>query len=62
MDVLRLADAEQALAEVSDSLRLAGAEGELAFGILRRLINEPNAYGDEVTILVGMRSGSPVRW
>jgi predicted GNAT family acetyltransferase len=60
MDVLRLADAEQALAEVSDSLRLAGAEGELAFGILRRLINEPDAYGDEVTILIGMRSGSPV--
>jgi len=59
MDVRHLADAEQALAEVSEPLRCAGAEGELSFGILRRLIGEPDAYGDEVTILIGMRSGSP---
>jgi predicted GNAT family acetyltransferase len=59
MDVRHLADAEQALAEVSEPLRFAGAEGELSFGILRRLIGEPDAYGDEVTILIGMRSGIP---
>jgi uncharacterized protein len=58
MDVRRFADAEQALAEVSDPLGLAGAEGELAFGILRRLVTEPDAYG-EVTILLGMRSRRP---
>jgi RimJ/RimL family protein N-acetyltransferase len=59
MDVRHLASAEQALAEVSGPLRLAGAEGELSFGILRRLIGEPSAYGDEVTILIGLRSGRP---
>jgi uncharacterized protein len=59
MDVHHLADAEQALAQVSEPLRCAGAEGELSFGILRRLVTEPDAYGDEVTILLGMRSGSP---
>jgi RimJ/RimL family protein N-acetyltransferase len=59
MDVRDLADAEQALAVVSEPLRFAGAEGELSFGILRRLIGEPDAYGDEVTILIGTRSGSP---
>ncbi|MGH3429754.1 MAG: GNAT family N-acetyltransferase [Mycobacteriales bacterium] len=59
MDVRHLGDAEQALAEVSESLRDAGAEGELSFGILRRLIGEPDAYGDEVTILIGTRSGKP---
>src|SRR5712671_5031680 len=59
MEVLRLADAEHALAEVGDSLGASGAEGELSFGILRRLASEPDAWGDEVVILVGMRSGSP---
>jgi hypothetical protein len=59
MDVRHLADAEQALAEVSEPLRRAGAEGELSFGILRRLIGEPDAFGAEVTILIGLRSGSP---
>ena len=59
MDVRHLADAEQALAVVSEPLRFAGAEGELSFGILRRLIGEPDAYGDEVTILIGTRSGNP---
>lgn len=59
MDVRHLADADQALAEVGEPLRFAGAEGELSFGILRRLIGEPDAYGDEVTILIGMRSGGP---
>jgi uncharacterized protein len=58
IDVRRVADAERALAAVSEPLRVAGAEGELSFGILRRLVTEPDAYG-EVTILVGVRSGSP---
>ena len=58
MDVRPFGDAKQALAEVSEPLRFAGAEGELSFGILRRLVTEPDAYG-EVTIQLGTRSGSP---
>jgi GNAT superfamily N-acetyltransferase len=59
MDVLHLEDAEQALEQVEEPLRAAGAEGELSFGILHRLIGEPDAWGDDVTILLGMRSGTP---
>jgi hypothetical protein len=59
MDVLRLSDAAEALDLVTEPLRAAGAEGEVAFGILRRLTAEPNAWGDEVTILVGLGSGAP---
>jgi uncharacterized protein len=58
VDVLRIDDAGAALDLVTDSLRAAGAEGELSFGILRRLTVDPNAWG-EATILVGMRSGAP---
>ncbi|MDX6520916.1 MAG: uncharacterized protein QOJ31_1938 [Gaiellales bacterium] len=60
MMVIRLADADRALAEVADSLAAAGAEGELSFGILRRLVAEPDAWGDEVVILAGVSAGNPV--
>jgi uncharacterized protein len=59
MEVRHFSEAEAALTELSEPLRCAGADGELSFGILRRLVGEPDAYGDEVTILLGMRSGSP---
>lgn len=59
MDVLRLSGAPEALDMVTEPLRSAGAEGEISFGILRRLAAEPNAWGDEVTILVGVQSGAP---
>jgi RimJ/RimL family protein N-acetyltransferase len=59
MEVRHFRDAEDALSELGEPLRRAGAEGELSFGILRRLVSEPDAYGGEVTILLGMRSGSP---
>jgi uncharacterized protein len=59
MDVLHLEDAEKALEHVEEPLRAAGAEGELSFGILHRLVGEPDAWGDDVTILLGMRSGTP---
>lgn len=59
MEVLHLDGADQALDLVTEPLRAAGAEGEVAFGILRRLAVEPNAWGDKVTILVGVASGVP---
>jgi predicted GNAT family acetyltransferase len=59
MEVARLSDAKRALDVVGDSLDAAGAEGELSFGILRRLVAEPDAWGDEVVILVGVSCGSP---
>ena len=54
-----MAAADDALARVGEPLRAAGAEGEVAFGILRRLVHEPGAWGDPVTILVGLRSAAP---
>jgi predicted GNAT family acetyltransferase len=59
MDVRSLGSAGEALDLVTEPLRAAGAEGEVSFGILRRLTAEPTAYGDEVTILVGGRSAAP---
>lgn len=59
MDVLSLQTAGEALDLVAEPLRAAGAEGEVSFGILRRLTAEPSAYGDEVTILVGGRPAAP---
>lgn len=59
MDVLQLADAATALEQLGAPLQASGAEGELSYGILARLTNEPSAWGDDVTMLVGMRSGSP---
>ena len=54
-----MAAADDALARVGEPLRAAGAEGEVAFGILRRLVHEPGAWGAPVTILVGLRSAAP---
>jgi uncharacterized protein len=59
VDVLHVEHAAHALDQVGEPLRAAGAEGELSIGILHRLIGEPDAWGDDVTILLGMRSGTP---
>jgi len=59
MDVRSLERAEEAVALVGDALRDAGAEGELSHGLLLRLVDEPDAWGDEVTILVGVEDGRP---
>ncbi len=56
---MRCDDAKDALELVGEPLRVSGAEGEVAFGILRRLTGEPHAWGAEVDLLVGMRSGAP---
>jgi GNAT superfamily N-acetyltransferase len=59
MEVRALAHAGEALGRVEAPLASAGAEGELSFGILRRLVDEPDAYGDVVTVLLGLRAGEP---
>jgi predicted GNAT family acetyltransferase len=59
VEVVRVNDANAALELVSEPLRASGAEGEVAFGILRRLTGEPHAWGAEVDLLVGRRDGEP---
>lgn len=59
MDVRRIDRADEALELLGDALREAGAEGELSHGILHRLVDEPDAWGDEVTILAGMDGDRP---
>ena len=59
MDVLHLDNAPATLELVADPLAAAGSEGELAFGLLERLVSEPDAYGAEVTLLVGMSRNHP---
>ena len=59
MEVFHLSDAASALERIEEPLRAAGAEGELSLGILRRLLGEPGAWGDEVTIIAGFRFGRP---
>jgi hypothetical protein len=58
VDVIRMHDAAAALELITESLRAAGAEGELSFGILRRLTVDPDTWGEAI-ILIGMRSGDP---
>ncbi len=44
---------------VQEPLRASGAAGEVSFGILTRLVAEPDAWGAEVTILMAVESGRP---
>jgi uncharacterized protein len=60
MEVRQFRDAQAALDEVAEPLGAAGAEGELSLGLLRRLVDTPDAFGSEVTMIAGMRSGQPV--
>lgn len=59
MDVRRIGRADEALALLGDALRAAGAEGEMSYGILARLIADPEAWGGDVTILAGMDGDRP---
>jgi uncharacterized protein len=59
MDVLRL-DPAAALDLVGELLLAARAEGELSYGILTRVASEPEAYGADVIVLVGVRAGQPL--
>ena len=59
MEVRHFADAQAALDRVAAPLGAAGAEGELSLGLLRRLVDTPDAFGSEVTMIAGERSGRP---
>ncbi len=59
MEVVAHEQAASALDEVGEALRAAGAEGELSYGILARLIADPEAWGREVTLLVGRDGDRP---
>jgi predicted GNAT family acetyltransferase len=60
VEVRPFRNAEPALALVGDQLRGAGAEGELSYGILLRLADDPGAWGEQVTILVGLDGDRPL--
>ena len=45
---------------VAEPLGAAGAEGELSLGLLRRLVDTPDAFGSEVTMIAGEQDGRPV--
>ena len=60
MDVRHFADARAALGVVAEPLGAAGAEGELSLGLLRRLVDTPDAFGSEVTMIAGDQDGRPV--
>lgn len=51
--------AGEALDHIESELAAAGAEGELAYGLLNRLRDEPDAWGDQVSILLGHADGDP---
>lgn len=57
MEVRHFPDAQAALDQVAAPLGAAGAEGELSLGLLRRLVDTPDAFGSEVTMIAGERSG-----
>jgi predicted GNAT family acetyltransferase len=59
MDVRHFADAQAALDQVAAPLGAAGAGGELPLGLLRRLVDTPDAFRSEVTMIAGQRSGRP---
>jgi GNAT superfamily N-acetyltransferase len=59
MEVRPYERADGALAVTADALRAAGSEGELSYGLLLRLVDEPDAWGEEVTILVGLDGERP---
>ena len=60
MSIRSFDSAAEALALLDAPLNAAGAEGELSLGILGRLVNEPAAWGAEVTILVESDGAGPV--
>ena len=59
MDVRTIERADEALELLGGALRQAGAEGEMSYGVLARLVDDPHAWGAEVTILAGMDGDDP---
>src|SRR2546423_13176099 len=60
MDVRHFADAQAALDLVAEQLGAAGTGGELSLGLLRRLVDSPDAFGSEVTMIAGEQDGRAV--
>lgn len=60
MEIVGADGAPQALDLVRPQLETAGAEGELAWGLLNRLAEDPAVWGERVTILVGIEAEAPV--
>jgi predicted GNAT family acetyltransferase len=58
--VVTVASAQEALHLMESQLRDSGAEGELAYGMLCRLRDEPEIWGKAVTMLVGIEDERPV--
>lgn len=60
MKIVQVEQAEAALDRIGPQLAAAGAEGELAYGLLGRIAQEPDAYGQQVTMLIGIEAGQPI--
>jgi predicted GNAT family acetyltransferase len=60
MSIRSFDSASEVLAVLDGPLNAAGAEGELTLGILGRLVDEPAAWGAEVTMLVELDGERPV--
>jgi uncharacterized protein len=59
MEVLRHPHAQAVLDHIGEALSAAGAAGEVPAGLLHRLVEEPDAWGSQVTLLAGVRRGEP---
>ncbi|MCW2960274.1 MAG: putative acyltransferase [Thermoleophilia bacterium] len=59
METITLPSAQATLDRLEGHLVAAGAEGELAFGLLSRLLTEPAIWGDDVIMLLGMEGDEP---
>lgn len=59
MEVIRHPHAQAVLDHVGEAVYAAGAAGEVPAGLLHRLVDEPDAWGSEVTLLAGVRHGAP---
>lgn len=59
METISFTSATDALARLEPHLTAAGAEGELAFGLLSRLRTEPAIWGADVSMLLGIDGDEP---
>lgn len=60
MRIVRATTAQEALDLARPQLTAAGAEGELVYGLLNRLSEEPDAWGLPVSMLVGFAGDEPI--
>lgn len=60
MDIVGIESPQKALDLLQAHLVESGAEGELAFGLLNRLRDEPDTWGPTLTLLAGYEHDKPV--